>query len=380
MNILVIAEWYPYEDNLEFGVFVKRQVEAVCNRYAEVNIIVVFARTDHTLSDVELDVINRDGYQEYYVRYPEKKTLLGRFFCYRSSMLMAIQKVREVWQQVDITWCQVAWRSALVGYTLLHKKNIPYVISEHWTGYDERDGRFLKSSFMVRKWITKLMYKASCVVTVSQSQLDAMRTHFELKHAQVIGNVVLPNDCHAAKFDSTTLLHISTLSYQKNIPLLLDAFDMYLEVDPQARLLIVGGDAEHQLITRDLIYARDLDPYVEVLGYRSPSDMNDLLCKSHMLLHTSRFESFSMVIAESWAAGLPTIATACGGLTDDIPRFAGASVRVHSATAVYEALVSARQNYSNFDPAKIKNLAIEFHPDQIADNYYQLFIDIADQS
>ncbi len=378
MKILVVTEWYPHEEDPAHGIFVRRQVEALTQHYPEIELCVVYARADDGVSDVEISHEQREGYCEYRVRYPVKRTMLGRFFCYRSSLKRAVDVIQVKWQSIDLCWCQVAWRSAILGRMLSEKYDVPYLITEHWTGYSYADGRYDQMSFVVRGWISRLYEHARSVVAVSGSQLQDIERHFHIADGRVIGNVVEPIDCRASKFERFTFLHISTLSHQKNVPLLLEAYRRHHEQHPDCQLIIVSSDDAARESTQKLVEDYGLTDSVELQPYQSPTDISRLLCGSHALLHTSRFESFSMVIAESWAAGLPTIATQCGGLTDDIPQSAGISVEAHTPEAVSDAMRYLRDHYGSYYPDAIRQFAAPYYSSEIAEAYYRLFEQLVD--
>jgi glycosyltransferase involved in cell wall biosynthesis len=64
---------------------------------------------------------------------------------------------------------------------------------------------------------------------------------------------------------------------------------------------------------------RDLgvDGYAELRGYVPVEDgLSDLYLHSHAFLHVSWTEGFPQVLLEAFAAGLPTVATAVGGIEE----------------------------------------------------------------
>ncbi len=374
----MVTEWYPSDADPSHGIFVRRQAAAFARQYPQSEIVLIHPRSSKQYTDVDIKENTEEGYTTLRAHYPRRRTLLGKFFCYRAAMKKAVEIAEERLGQIDLVWCQVAWRSAIVGHAVGDRLEVPFVITEHWTGYSDFDGRFGRYPFMLRSWISRLFARADAVVAVSESQLSDLEKHFKLSETQVIGNVIEPMDCTQAKFGHPTFIHISTLSYQKNIPLLLDSFIKTLEHIPDAHLHIAGGSQKNADRLREEIKSLEMTEAITVHGQLSPSELESLLCRSHVLVHTSRFESFSMVVAESWAAGIPAVATRCGGLTDDIPTDAGASVAEHTAKAVSQAMMRTVERYSDFDSYKIKKYAEPYLPATIAEQYYQLFSRLTD--
>src|SRR5262249_44118083 len=80
------------------------------------------------------------------------------------------------------------------------------------------------------------------------------------------------------------------------------------------RLLVVGdGPLREQLAER--VAELGVAESVELLGY-VPIDngLLDLYRRSHAFLHVSLPEGFPQVLVEAFASGLPTVATAVGGV------------------------------------------------------------------
>ncbi len=377
VKVLVFAEWYPHSKAPTLGIFVQRMVAALVRFYPDTELVLVHPLSQKELRQIELVERDEYGYKVISALYPRRKTTLAKYFCYRAAMKQAADLAQENLGGIDLIWCQVGWRSAIMGYYLSRKLKVPYIISEHWTGYSTADGSYEKFSMIVRSWIARLFMQADSVVAVSESQLADLKSHFSLSQTQVIGNVVEPISRDLSQFPSFTFIHISTLSYQKNIPLLLSAFKLLQERVPEIELLILGGTMPKVSRLQRYVQKSKLKG-VTCKGLVEESELIDYLSRSHALVHTSRFESFSVVIAEAWSAGIPTVATASGGLTDQIPDYAGKSVLGASAEAIAEAMFEVYKNYDLRDVAAIKNLAKQFEPESIARQYHQLFSRLTD--
>ena len=111
-----------------------------------------------------------------------------------------------------------------------------------------------------------------------------------------------------------TVLSVGRLEPQKNPLLLADVLRELREEDERWRLVVCGsGSMEAQLAARigelGLTEFADLRGYVPVDG-----DLSQLYRDSHLFLHVSWTEGFPQVLLESFAAALPVVATAVGGL------------------------------------------------------------------
>lgn len=111
-----------------------------------------------------------------------------------------------------------------------------------------------------------------------------------------------------------TLLTVGRLDAEKNPLLLPDVLALLREGDPRWRLIVCGeGDLAGALSAR--IKRRGLSGHCELRGY-VPLDggLLELYRRSHAFLHVSRTEGLPQVLIEAYASGLPTVATAVGGV------------------------------------------------------------------
>jgi glycosyltransferase involved in cell wall biosynthesis len=111
-----------------------------------------------------------------------------------------------------------------------------------------------------------------------------------------------------------TVLTVGRLDAEKNPLLLVDIMARLLEGERRWRLVVCGeGPMLQQLQAR--LGERGLLDRVQLMGY-VPIDggLLDLYRTSHAFLHVSWTEGFPQVLVEAFANGLPTVATAVGGV------------------------------------------------------------------
>jgi glycosyltransferase involved in cell wall biosynthesis len=134
-----------------------------------------------------------------------------------------------------------------------------------------------------------------------------------------------------------TLLTVGRLDAEKN-PLLLADIMLALQAGERRWRLLVCGDGPMREQLHERLTELGLLERVELLGY-VPIDggLLDLYRTSHAFLHVSWTEGFPQVLVEAFATGLPTVATAVGG----VPAAAtGAALLIEpgNAAAAAEAL------------------------------------------
>lgn len=111
-----------------------------------------------------------------------------------------------------------------------------------------------------------------------------------------------------------TLLTVGRLDAEKN-PLLLAEIAALLAAGGRRWRLLVCGDGPMREQLQQRIDELGLQRHVELLGY-VPIDggLLDLYRNSHAFLHVSWTEGYPQVLVEAFASGLPTVATAVGGV------------------------------------------------------------------
>jgi glycosyltransferase involved in cell wall biosynthesis len=135
-----------------------------------------------------------------------------------------------------------------------------------------------------------------------------------------------------------SVLSVGRLETEKNPLLLADVLAGLVARDPRWRLVVAGegpmrGELEERLESLGVAEHADLRGYVPV-----DAGLHDLYRSADYFLHVSWTEGLPQVIFEAFAARLPVVATAVGGVPDAAGE-AALLVPPGSAEAAVEALV-----------------------------------------
>jgi glycosyltransferase involved in cell wall biosynthesis len=132
------------------------------------------------------------------------------------------------------------------------------------------------------------------------------------------------------------VLSVGRLETEKNPLLLAEVLAALVREDPRWQLVVCGeGPLEGDL--RAAFESAQVAEHVTIAGYVAlRGGLLDLYRDSHMLLHVSFTEGVPQVLYEAFAAALPVVATAVGGVQEAA---GGAAVLIPSADA--EAAVDA---------------------------------------
>jgi glycosyltransferase involved in cell wall biosynthesis len=113
-----------------------------------------------------------------------------------------------------------------------------------------------------------------------------------------------------------SVLSVGRLDPEKNPLLLAEVFARLRENDPRWRLVVCGEGTMKEELAEALREA-GVEEHADLLGYVSlDGGLRDLYRSSHVFLHVSWTEGVPQVLFESFAAGLPVVATAVGGVPE----------------------------------------------------------------
>ncbi|WP_302013830.1 glycosyltransferase family 4 protein [uncultured Akkermansia sp.] len=124
---------------------------------------------------------------------------------------------------------------------------------------------------------------------------------------------VIPNPCvwspeKASSLDQPRVVAIGRLVPVKGFDLLIRAWEKVAAVHPDWELEIWGDGPERELLGR-LIREKGLEGKVLLRG--ATADVREKLLQSSMLVFSSLFEGFGMVLVEAMACGVPCVAFEC---------------------------------------------------------------------
>ncbi len=167
-------------------------------------------------------------------------------------------------------------------------------------------------------------------------------------------DIVAPDrDAPAYDADELRVLSVGRLEQEKNPLLLAEIIALLTESDPRWRMLVCGEGPLEAALRRRLGELGVADR-VDLLGYvAQDAGLRDIYRTSHVLLHVSFTEGLPQVLFEAFAARLPVVATAVGGVPaaahdaavliepDDAPAAAAAVLRLAADAQLRERLTEA---------------------------------------
>ena len=171
--------------------------------------------------------------------------------------------------------------------------------------------------------------------------------------------------------DTIDIITVGSLKWAKNHELLLDAMELVIKKLPNSRLLIVG-EGERKTILQQQVIKLGLNHHVHFCGQQNQIELESLYLNADLLVLSSHYEGFAMVILEAINYGVPVVSVDC----DNGPREIlangkyGLLVPNHNATKLAEGILA--QCNKTHDVQKLRKRASDFSVDVIGMKYLQV--------
>lgn len=246
-----------------------------------------------------------------------------------------------------------------------------YVMTEH-------------SSSLVAQNISKYEIELGCktyskvdkLLAVSQSLTDSIKKHMNVK-GEVVWNIV-DTGVFAKRKRNENLLKFSFLSCgalirRKGFDCLIKSFTA---LHSNAELIIMGDGPERSNL-EDLARQLGVSDRVCFTGKYKREQMAEELAKANCFVLASRFETFGVVYIEAMAAGVPVIATDCGGPRDFVNDKVGVLVPVDNVEALRQAMQDMIDGKVKYDSEEIRQYALDnFSPRVIAERLTKVYEEV----
>ena len=184
--------------------------------------------------------------------------------------------------------------------------NIPVIFESHSSCLFYKFAKISRlQKLQYRLWIF-MMRKVRTVVTMTQG--DAKEWERFVRNVRVIPNVVHPNETgRMSDCRSRSVIFVGRYSYQKDIGMLLRIWELVYQRYPEWQLHLYSdyGDEQDTLLPR----IKSLNKNVVV--HEPTPAIYEKYQNSSILLLTSRFEPFGLVLPEAMSCGLPVVAFDC---------------------------------------------------------------------
>lgn len=346
LHILFLCGWYPSEVSPTNGDFIKRHAEAV-NSIHKVTVVHLVSH-QYLQSNHRIDRTIDNGIETYIGYVKPSKNLFVKYARFWNVYIQIFKKIGTF----DVLHLNEIYPFGLAALHLNYFRKIPYIISEHWTGY-----HFPKSqniSFL-QKYISKKIVKNASFVCPVSSNLKHSMENFGLHGTyKTVPNVVdtllfKPKEKTENHF---TIVHVSSLlDSHKNIRGMLRVAKKLEESIGTFTWNFIGGSAEQYL--KDIEVLKFKKASIQFIHHIAHEQLVGELQKASVFVLFSNYENLPCVILESFSCGTPVVSSNVGGISEYFPAKFGTLISKGDEKELFNSLRLFHQEK--------KQLTVEMH-------------------
>lgn len=355
MHVLIISRGIPDDRYPLFGIFEFDQAKALAKIGVQISFFAVDLRSIRRKRRLGISSGIKDGIRWYSISVPvgavPEKYQLG----------IGSWALRKLYHRVftdskpDVIHAHFT-NSGYIAAMLSREEHIPLVITEHSSTMN-RD----KISASLLQTARFAYSNADAVIAVGNGLAKSIEDKTGVS-CTVIPNIMAGDAfyrCERSEHENHYgFVFTGSLIERKRPLLLLEAFEKIHRTNPGARLGFVGdGPLRSQLEQR--IAQMGLEDCVTLYGQLPRDQIAEIYKGYDCFALPSASETFGVVYIEALAAGLPVIATRCGGPEDFVGPELGLLIPVDHQTALENAMEHMLHSAGRYDAERLKRFVRE---------------------
>ncbi|MFA5575284.1 MAG: glycosyltransferase [Brumimicrobium sp.] len=376
-KVLFLASWYPSDVNHLLGNFVQKHAEIASDI---VDVEVLFAVSNENVDNfiVKDTIIN--GVKTIIVYYPKIKSNIPLLSSYKKksayikALSIGFEKLTKQ-NKYNLVHLNIAFPAGLFAFGLKSKHKIPYIITEHWTGFLPHKKEYEKLPIYIKRQFKKIYSNADKILSVSEHLGESLVNLKLTKNFETIPNVVnseffYPNHDELNN-DKVRFIHVSTFNDEhKNISGMLSAFS---QLDRNYELHIITEGSEDEVWKKLKAYNIPKENCL-VDSKLTTKEVGEAMRLADCFILFSNYETFSVVLAEAWRTGIPAIYSQCGGLTEINNPDLGVQIEPRDE----EGLLNALQNFqiTDYSRGKIFEYSHNFSEEKLREQLLKIYSEV----
>jgi len=365
LHILFLCGWYPSNVLPKNGDFIMRHAKTVSAMHT-VSVLHIISKPRISKTEIEVE---KDNDLHTYIAYikPSKNPFLKLY-----RFWFAYQALLKEIGGFDIVHLNKLYPFVLLALHLKKIKKLPYIISEHWTGYHLKEKKSLP-------WLEQILSKkitanASFVCPVSSDLKNSMLKSGLRGNYQIIPNVV-----NTTLFKPTlktskvfTITHISSLlDKHKNISGMLRVAKQLEDCIDSFQWNFIGGtEGQFKNLIKNLDFKKNQVCFIDHIDHKKvPGFLN----ASDVFILFSNYENLPCVILEAFSCGVSVIATKVGGIQEFFPNEFGFLIDKKNEQQLLDKIISLYKEPKNQQPIMHQYAIDNFSSEKICDSFTKLY-------
>lgn len=343
-----------------------RHAEAVSSKH-RVSVLHIISKPGLSKSRFEVDKASNLHSYIAYIK-PSKNPILKLF-----RFWFAYQQLLKQIGSFDVVHLNKLYPFGLFALHLKKLKYLPYIISEHWTGYHLKEQKSLP---WVERVLSKIITKnASSVCPVSTDLKNSMLKSGLKGSYEIIPNVVNTHLFKPAKKTTKkfTITHISNLEDQhKNISgMLRVAKQLESFIDSFQWNFIGGKKNRYKELIDELNFKKNTIHFMDQLSHKK---IPKQLTQSDVFVLFSNYENLPCVILEAFACGIPVISTHVGGIHEFFPKDFGFLIEQNNEDQLLKKIMEIHQNPITKSDDMHQYANTNFSSEKICESFSRLYL------
>lgn len=241
--------------------------------------------------------------------------------------------------ELDLIHLHTMKRLGGIARQVAQRRNIPYVVSLHGGAFDvpadeaatwtEPTKGALEWGKALGWWVgsNRVLDEAAAILCVGENERKATQERYPDQRVEWLPNGVDTQRFshgdgpafraeHGIPQSAFVLLSVARIDAQKNQLLAIRALPELLVQEPEAHLVLIGPvttPAYREELLREAL-ALGVAHRLTLIPGLAPDKLPHAYHAADLFVLTSRHEPFGIVVVEAWAAGLPVVASAVGGV------------------------------------------------------------------
>ncbi len=356
MRVLIVARGYPTKKYKMNGIFEFDQAKALVEAGIDVVYAAVDVRSIRRWRKWGYESFVKEGVQIESINVPcgrIPKNILNKITEFSLNRLY--KRIVSKHGKPDIIHSHFIGMG-YITVKLFNNLDIPLVHTEHYSGMNQEE----LSEYYQHLGHNTYIY-VDKVIAVSKHLADNIRNKFKIE------SVEIPNIVDTSNFQYKPLnksnnefvfISVGSLTTNKRMDLLIKSFQDAFKDNKEVKLYIYGEGPERKSL-ETLIKNLDLSNQVFLMGLVDRKIIASKMQESYCFVLVSRLETFGVAYIEAMAAGLPVLATKCGGPEDFINESNGIIIEIDNQEKLTQALLIMYNDAKKYDNEKISKETIK---------------------